>query len=82
VFQTHVSSVLSVFFCMLQVLYLNVLKVDWLLHMRYVWEAGKGASSPHAMSGGASDIARSLHGHCSTLAARIRRPGASKSVNK
>ena len=28
VFQTHVSSVSSVFFCMLQVLHLDVLKVD------------------------------------------------------
>jgi hypothetical protein len=29
VFQAHVSSVLSVFFCMLQVLHMDVSKVDW-----------------------------------------------------
>jgi hypothetical protein len=39
--------VLHLSFFMLQVLYLDVLKVDWLLHMRYEWEAGGGASSPH-----------------------------------
>jgi hypothetical protein len=29
VFHTHISSVSSVFFCMLQVLYLYISKVDW-----------------------------------------------------
>jgi hypothetical protein len=33
VFQTHVSSVSSVFFCMLHVLRLDVLKVDRVLHL-------------------------------------------------
>jgi hypothetical protein len=34
VFQMHVSSVLSAFRCMLQVLYPNVWKVDWVLYLR------------------------------------------------
>ena len=37
-----VSSISSVFFCMLLVLYLNVLEVDCVLHMRCVWKAGRG----------------------------------------
>ena len=45
VFQMHISSVSSVF-CLLQVLYLNVSKVDRVLHMGYAWEAGEGASGP------------------------------------
>ena len=37
-----VSSVSSVFFCMLQLLYLDVLKIDRVWHMRYAWEAAGG----------------------------------------
>ena len=43
VFNTLVSSVSSVFFCMLQLLHLDVLKVNRVLHMKYVWEAADGA---------------------------------------
>ena len=43
VFQTLVLSVSFVFFCMLQLLHLNVLKVDQVLHMRCAWEAAGGA---------------------------------------
>jgi hypothetical protein len=40
--QTHVSSVSSVFFCMLQLLHLNFLKVDWVLDMGCMWEESGG----------------------------------------
>jgi hypothetical protein len=40
VFQTHVS---SVFFYMLQLLYLDVLKVDQVLHIGCTWEAADSA---------------------------------------
>jgi hypothetical protein len=43
VFQTFVSSVSSVFFCMLQLLYLDVSKVDRMLRMGFAWEATGGA---------------------------------------
>jgi hypothetical protein len=43
VFQTHISSVSSIFFFMLQMLYLDVSKVDWALHMICTWK-GTGAS--------------------------------------
>jgi hypothetical protein len=46
VFQTHISSVSFVSFYMLQVLHLDVLKVDQILHMECAWEAGGGASGP------------------------------------
>ena len=36
VFQTHVSSVSSVFRCLLQIFHLNVSKVDRVLHMLHV----------------------------------------------
>jgi hypothetical protein len=39
VFQTFVSSVSSVFFCMMQLLHIDVSKVERVLHMGYVWEA-------------------------------------------
>jgi hypothetical protein len=48
VLQTHVSSVSSVVFCMLQLLHLYVSKVDRVLHMGWVWEAGGSMSGPHA----------------------------------
>jgi hypothetical protein len=41
----HVPCVSSVY--MLQALHLDVSKVDWVLHMRYAWEAGGVASDPH-----------------------------------
>jgi hypothetical protein len=47
VFQMYVSSVSFVSFCMLQLLHLNVSKVDRVLRMECAWEAGGGASSPH-----------------------------------
>jgi hypothetical protein len=46
-FQIRVLSVSSAF-CMLQVLYVNVSKVDRVLRMGYAWEAGGDASSPRA----------------------------------
>jgi hypothetical protein len=33
---------------MLQVLYLDVLKIDRVLHMGCAWEAGRGTSGPRA----------------------------------
>jgi hypothetical protein len=48
VYQMHISSVSSVFFCILQVLRLDILKVDQVLHMGCTWEEGGGASSPCA----------------------------------
>jgi hypothetical protein len=39
VFQTLVSSVSSVSFCMLQLLHRDVSNVDRVLHNRYAWEA-------------------------------------------
>jgi hypothetical protein len=33
VFQMHISIVSSIFRCMLQVLHLDILKVDWVLHI-------------------------------------------------
>ena len=38
-----VSSVLYVFFCMLQLLHLDVLKVDRVMHMGFAWEVTSGA---------------------------------------
>jgi hypothetical protein len=38
-------NVSSVFFCMLQLLHLNVLKVDQVLHMGCAWEAAGGAGN-------------------------------------
>jgi hypothetical protein len=48
VFQMHVSSVLSVFFYILQVLYLDVLKINRVLHIGCAWEVGGGASGTRA----------------------------------
>jgi hypothetical protein len=47
-FYMHVSSVSFVLFYMLQVLYVDVLKIDRVLHMGCVCEAGGDASSPRA----------------------------------
>ena len=47
-FQMHVLSVSSVFKRMLQVFFLDVSKVDRVLHMECAWEAGGGTSGPHA----------------------------------
>ena len=41
-FQTLVSSVSSIFFCMLQLLYPDVLKVDQVLHIGCAWVAADG----------------------------------------
>jgi hypothetical protein len=43
VFQTLVSSVSFVFFLMLQLLHLNISKVDQVLHMGYMQKAAGGA---------------------------------------
>ena len=94
VFQTHVSSVSSVFFCMLQVLHLNVSKVDrGVVHEmrvgrergceqspRAVWRRGLVAGAGTRKFDAVGALARSLHGHRPTLAPRIRHPGASNSV--
>jgi hypothetical protein len=37
------ASVLSIFFCMLQLLHMDVTKVDRVLHMGFAWEAAGGA---------------------------------------
>jgi hypothetical protein len=92
VFQTLVSSVLFIFFCMLQLLHLNVSKIDWVLHMGCVWEA----------AGDADDV-RAAWAHCWCAPSRARlalrsftpsawqrpdasvpyvRPGASKSTRR
>ena len=53
VFHTLVSSVSSIFFCMFQLLHLDVIKVEWVLHMGYAWEATGGAGD---VWGGVSDV--------------------------
>jgi hypothetical protein len=91
-FQTHVSTVSSVFFCMWQLLHLDVFKIDQVLHMGYVWEAGedmtvlaRGLAARARCWGTHSQVRRCLAAR--SLAARapsdasalIERPGASKS---
>jgi hypothetical protein len=44
VFHMLVSSVSSVFFCMLQLLHLDVSKVDQVLHMGCAWKATGGVT--------------------------------------
>jgi hypothetical protein len=39
------SCVSSVFFCKLQLLHQDILKVDWMLHMGFMWKADGGASA-------------------------------------
>jgi hypothetical protein len=51
VFQTLVSSVSSVLFCMSQLLYLDVSKVDQMLHMWCVWEAPGDAGDVRDITG-------------------------------
>jgi hypothetical protein len=43
-FQKHVSSVSSIFRRMLQLLHLDVSKVDRVLHMRYAWKTERATS--------------------------------------
>ena len=62
VFQMLVSSVSSVFFCMLQLLHLYVLKVDRMLHMGCAWEAAGGASDVPDGMGDVQDGAGPLLG--------------------
>jgi hypothetical protein len=57
VFWTLVLSVLLVFFYMLQLLYLDVLKVDWVLHMGYMWEAAGGPDDVQNSVGNVRDDA-------------------------
>ena len=93
VFQTHVSSVSSVFFCMLQVLHLNVSKVDrGVVHEmrvgrergceqspRAVWRRGLAAGAGTRKFDAVGALARSLRGHRRTLASWIGCPDARKS---
>jgi hypothetical protein len=62
VFHTHVLSVSSFFFCMLQVLYVDVSKVDHVLHMGCAWEAegGRERSSRVVVPWATSGVARVL----------------------
>jgi hypothetical protein len=53
VFQTFSQPFSDACFCMLQLLYLDVLKVDQILHIGCAWEA---ANSLGDVLGGASDI--------------------------
>jgi hypothetical protein len=53
VFQTFVSSILSILFCTLQLLHLDVSKVDRVLHMGCTWEAADGVDD---VWGGVGDI--------------------------
>jgi hypothetical protein len=49
VFQIHVSSVSSVFFLyILQMLHMDISKVNQVLYMGCMWEAREGTSSPCA----------------------------------
>jgi hypothetical protein len=48
---------------MLQVLHLDVSKVDWVLHLGCVWEARGAASSPRARSGDTSPTWRAKCKH-------------------
>jgi hypothetical protein len=48
VFRMLVSSVSSVFFCMLQLLHLNISKVDQVLHMGCAWKAVGAADDVQA----------------------------------
>ena len=67
VFQTHVSSVLSVLFCMLQLLHLDVSKINRMLHMEYAWQTagdvdpllGRSFASPTRPGYGMSGAIRS-----------------------
>jgi hypothetical protein len=52
-FQTLVSSVSCPFF-MLQLLYLDVSKIDWMLHMRCAWEVANGTG----------DVQGTTRAHC------------------
>jgi hypothetical protein len=56
VFQKYVSSVSSIFRHMLQVLHLDVSKLDQVLHMGYAWEVGEAASGPRVQPGSAGNI--------------------------
>jgi hypothetical protein len=95
VFQMHVSNISFVFFCMLQVLHLDISKVDQVLmrvgsrrgherSLHAVWQRGRhpGQRERRSRRRGpvAWALARSLCGHHPTLMLRIRRPGASKSA--
>ena len=53
VFQTYVASVSSVFFCMLQVLHLDVSKVDRVLH---IWDARGKRTDGHPDANSAVDV--------------------------
>ena len=57
VFQTHVSSVSSVFFLYCKYLHLDVSKIDRVLHMRCTWEVGQGVG-PHVSVGDAGAVER------------------------
>jgi len=50
-FQTHILSVSYVFFYMLQLLHLNVLKIDRVLHMGCAWKVAGGAGDVRGGTG-------------------------------
>jgi hypothetical protein len=45
---TYFKCFIGLFWYVLQVLHLDILKVNWMLHIGYAWEAGGGASGPRA----------------------------------
>ena len=50
-FQTFVSSVSFIFFCMIQLLYLDVSKVDRVLYMGCTWKVAGGADDVRGSAG-------------------------------
>ena len=52
VFHTHVPNVSSIFRRILQVLHLDISKLDRVLHMGCVWKAGGAMSGPRVQPGG------------------------------
>jgi hypothetical protein len=71
VFHTFVSSVSSIFFCMLQLLHLDISKVNRVLHIECSWKA---ASSTDDVWGGATSRVTWAHCRCTpSWAQRARR---------
>ena len=67
VFQKNVSSVSYVLRLMLQILYLDVLKVDRVLHIGTHVGSGRDTSGPRAQSGGCPRRRPASASECSTL---------------
>jgi len=51
-----VSSVSFVFFCILQLLYLDISKIDQVLHIECMWEAACGANDRDDVRGGVGEV--------------------------